>query len=104
MEVKRIEVRDAATTIPAIAIRLILSHRIDRHAGWPKDSVLVYFGRLNSEEALRQSCWDWHATSRTMPEAHRLLEQRWDDFQDGEVLDVEFELGETEVKKLPELL
>jgi len=39
---------------------------------------------------------------RTMPVAHNYIIENWEEIRDGDVIDVEFILGETTVKKVSE--
>ena len=102
IEVKRVEVRDSATLIPAIALRVNgMDDPLLRRAGFENPLVILI-------HLMRSEChwdpYDWSERSgRTMRAAHVWLEQNWECFMDGEVLDVEFILGETKKAKVSEL-
>lgn len=103
MEVKLIELRDSATFIPAIAIRLWRgrfeerlndpeSHWLIGAAGYGSPCVL--FGRLNGGE-FTYDIFD-RSGSRTWFNAHRWVEDHWDEIPDGGIVDVRVILGETD--------
>ena len=93
MITKRIEVRDHATFIPCLAIRIAGEHWLERRAGYGPDSRCVLFLRLQGGEA-HYDCYDWN--DRTMRTAHWELTERWDKYKDGDLLDVRVALEETE--------
>lgn len=111
MEVKLIEVRDAATFIPALAIRLGSEIEAERYlfgrAGFGTSPIgqgtYIILIRLEDSEA-HYDPQDWRGLARTMPEAHRELLSHWADYQSGDVLDVQFVLGEKAEKKVSERL
>ena len=114
MEVKLVEVRDRATFIAAIAVRLLVDPALRddeqrvaseifllRRAGYALEQVTmnngqepyVLFGYLDGAgQSLHYDPYGW--ASRTMANAHKWLIEHWDDFDSGGVLDVEFILGE----------
>jgi len=47
-------------------------------------------------------CYDWPANPRTYRVAHDYIRHNWHTLEDGDVIDVEYILGETEVPKLSE--
>ncbi len=96
IEVKRVEIRDSATLVPAVALRVSgeddpLLHR----AGFNEDCQIILINLI------RVGCnydpYQWG--DRTMHNAHLWLQRHWDFVADGAVLDVEFILGETTKKK-----
>jgi hypothetical protein len=105
MIIKTFEIRDSGTFIPAIAIR------IDRcleandkeallisRAGYG-DEPLVLLTRLDGGK----SCYDpYDWGDRTWHVAHKYIADNWDFLRSGDVIDVEFILGETERIKLSE--
>lgn len=95
MTTKLFEIRDAATFIPALAI---LVSREDgylmRRAGF--GDPCIYLIKLATEQcAYDPYTWD----NRTMAVAHDYIEKHWDELRDGQVIDVQFILGETMVSK-----
>jgi hypothetical protein len=46
----------------------------------------------------------WRGDAHTKPQAHQYIEQHWRELKDGDVIDVEFILGETDVKKTSEAM
>jgi len=107
METKLFEVRDRMTMIPVMATKLIPARsEAERFllgwAGYHSNAgqfdgwiVLVH---LSSAEC-QNDPYEWTGGSRTMHEAHKYIQQHWDELQSGEVVDVEYILGETTVKK-----
>ena len=99
METKLFEVRDAATFIPCIGV-LLDEPEFDnerylmRRAGYSIDTPFVLFGRLDGTDLTI----DPHHRSvvpRTMRVAHQHVFDHWDDLYSGDVIDVQFVLGET---------
>lgn len=91
-EVKRVEIRDRATFIPALAFRL---------SGGPEDRLLWRAGFGADRYVIlvhlvaQLSHWDPHDWgNRTMTQAHLWLIEHWGEHVDGAVLDVEYVLGE----------
>lgn len=99
MDTKLFEIRDAATFIPALAIRLSGEDGyLVRRAGFG-DSMQVELIHLNSQK-VAYDAYEWD--NRTMNVAHLYIEQHWDELQNGQVIDVEYILGETTKPKLSE--
>ena len=108
MEAKTFEIRDAATFIPVLAIRLKPGNEVDRYllsrAGYGKygDSQKRYvvLWRLEGGHA----SYDEHSwgSARTMGAAHKHILHAWDRLESGAVIDVEHILGETDEPKLSE--
>jgi hypothetical protein len=102
MEIKTLEVRDRATFIPVIAInvdpRSEESHYLWSRAGFNlhSGSKLILLGRIND---LHLEFYPPVWSNRTMPTAHEYLQKHWDEVEDGQVLDVEYILGETDKPK-----
>lgn len=131
MEVKLIEVRDRATFIPCIAIRLAATSLDERspldyvqrvgilkaelfllrRAGYARDLVqpdeipargqfYILFARLEGDGYLHHDPYEW--PNRTMKIAHLHIAEHWSSIVSGQVIDVEFVLGETSEAKLSE--
>lgn len=103
MEQKWIEIRDAGTFIPALALRFTGdAHYLAERAGFGTDTPYVVLVNLAKIQAEYDS-FSWR-DGRTMGAAHRWLEEHWDEQIDGGVLDVEYLLGERETPKVSERL
>ncbi len=104
MIVKAIEIRDRNTFIPAIAIRMAPANEEQRYllarVGFRTAQIVLM--RLNDQEA-HSDPYEWR-DARTMPNAHVWLLEHFDDVKDGDVLDVEFILGEARAPKVSERL
>jgi hypothetical protein len=96
--VKMVEIRDRATCIPALAILMIPESQDEVHL--MKQTGYVFSHpcvMLISIEAPWHSArtWDeWRNSPRTMPTAHKFIEENFHDIKDCQVVDVEFLLGE----------
>jgi hypothetical protein len=102
-EVKFLEIRDDGTHVPCMATRVTITE--DNYqmlrAGWtPKSDPPIYLTNLNTCET-RYNEFGW-SNHRTMGNAHRCLYEGWESFQSGDVIDVEFYLGETVTQKTSE--
>jgi len=113
MITKTIEVRDRATFIPMLAIRLDPGNEADRYllsrAGYgadPEDQCsYVLLARINGGDGeFKCDPYDWETSARTIPEAHKWLIAHFDEIESGAVVDVEFILGETAQPKVSEAL
>lgn len=108
MTIKLFEVRDRATFIPVLAVQLddkttdaeeYLLHR----AGYGRRYTRDYVFLTNLEDG--KSTYDpFKWDGRTMIEAHRYIRQNFDTLESGDVIDVEFILGESAIKKVSERL
>lgn len=111
MIAKTFEIRDAGTFIPVLAVKLIPGCEADRYllsrAGYgrhPDDQaqyVLLCqisggFGRCSSDP------YEWGGIARTYAQAHAYISENFDRLASGEVIDVEFILGEKLTRKLSE--
>jgi hypothetical protein len=105
MRVKLFEIRDRATFIPVFGIDPMPENEEQRYllrrAGYScsMSDRLIIVGYLQSGEC-HYSPYDWGG--RTMPVAHKYIEKHWPKLQDGDVIDVEFILGETTTIKTSE--
>lgn len=99
MRTKVLEVRDIATFIPVLAVEVsALDGFLARSAGYGHRLILLT--RLNGGSLAHYDPYEWlGGGSRTMHVAHLFIQDNWDDIQDEEVIDVQFILGETTVKK-----
>jgi len=108
--IKTLEIRDAGTFIGVLAIRpwsddpvqRFYFHRHGYQSEWP--AIIVT--RLSDSKSANDP-YDWPGltgNTRTMREAHLYIDQHFNELRDGDVVDVEFILGETETKKVSERL
>lgn len=113
MDVKLFEIRDAATFIPVMAIRLRNRTPEEffllRRAGYGADQIgdgdaesYVILCKLDGVEAYYDS-FNW-PNQRTMGTAHRFIIEQWCGLKTGNVVDVEFILGERPEPKASERL
>lgn len=101
IDAKYVEIRDRATNVPALAVRIVGDDSpIARRAGFG-NMPCIELVHLTRDEA-HYDAYSW--TNRTMNTAHSWLVDHWDEHKDGDVVDVEFILGETTVKKINEHL
>jgi hypothetical protein len=100
MNVKILEVRDRATFLPVMATETEPENcdqqRLLRAAGFGMDTHII----LSKLEGGKCTCDPWKWGDRTIHNAHVYIEKNWDTLVDGDVIDVEFILGETKTKKL----
>ncbi len=104
METKFLEIRDAATFIPALAVRLSgADHYLARRAGFGPYSDYILLIKLEDSQC-HYDIYGWGGGARTMSQAHNHIVEHWDELSEGDVVDVEFILGERPDKKLSEKL
>lgn len=113
MEVKLFEIRDAATFMPVMATRLIVNETghmgevelwLLRRAGYNETQVLVSAAepyiilcKLDGVEA-EYDPFAW-SNRRTLGSAHRHIIDLWDELKSGDLIDIEYILGETQKPK-----
>ena len=105
METKTFEVRDIGTFVPVLAMRLDPTCEADlfllSRGGFgkiPETYVLMMI--LSGTCECKHNPHHWGG--RTMPTAHREIRDRWDELVSGQVINVEFILGETKEPKVSE--
>ena len=101
MKTKLFEIRDRGTFMSAMAT---LAKGDDRHEqylllssgfGHISPLVILHFLELN------EGHWDaYHWGDRTKHTAHKYIQQNWDALNSGDVIDVEYILGETTEPKM----
>ena len=107
MEVKCLEIRDTWTFIPVICIRPVPSNerqryllRRDGYSGCYDERCIILI------DAQCRHCsydpYDWPANPRTHRVAHNYISEHWSDLSDGDVIDVQYILGETTGPKASE--
>lgn len=103
MEVKLFEVRDRATFLPVFAISTAPNDEGQRYllgrCGFI-DGRAIILARLNGEHPSSADAYFWG--DRTMATAHDYIERNWHTLSNGDVVDVEFILGETTQPKTSE--
>lgn len=108
MQMKMFEVRDRATYIPTLAIMLdgntsdaeeYMLHRAGYGTREDRTGRYVYLINLEDGKA-NYDPFKW--SGRTMMEAHRHIQYSWDELESGDVVDVEYILGESKFKKVSE--
>ena len=111
MKIKMFEVRDDGTLFPVLAYRMTPENdeqrRLLERCGYGNSVVdqasYVWMQRLDGGEGKGTSdVFKW-GDSRTMHEAHKYIKKNFDSMKDGEVVDVEFILGESDREKVSEL-
>lgn len=109
MQAKTIEIRDKATFIPALAVKLQLlpgedpaaSHYLARRAGYALGEPYIILTRLDAAGTrAHHDPYGWK--DRTFTVAHSFLSSNWETIVDGAVVDVEFILGESDAPKRSE--
>lgn len=115
MDVKILEIRDVATTIFVMATALFYRDESERyalrHAGFGREQIVgpvtgvepyVIVTKLHDADS-RYDAFRWD-NRRTMTTAHRYIIEHWTDLKSGDVVDVEFILGESKSPKVSERL
>jgi hypothetical protein len=100
---KVFEVRDRNTFIPVIASAMqsddFAQSYLLRRSGYAHGGT-VLVARLQGGGASNCDVYDWR--DRTMQNAHAYIEKEFSNLKDGDVIDVEFILGETSSPKCSE--
>lgn len=101
MQAKLLEIRDRATCISALAVKL---NRIESsndgegfilgREGIISESFIVLYSFSRNEGYIYPT--DWGSDTRTMLVVHQELVDNWDKYQTGDVIDVRYILGENE--------
>jgi hypothetical protein len=107
---KVFEIRDAGTHISAGAFAIDTNDlppgrpkQVLQRAGLADSGRAIVFGALTGGE-WRASSYDWSSTrARTMPAAHKHIEDNWDELESGALIDVEYLLGISDEPKETEL-
>lgn len=115
METKAFEIRDAATFIEVLATRMLpvnsagseegaAEHFLLRHSGYGYDFPLVMICRMDADGGPRQASYDpcgWGG-ARTLGTAQEYIQKNWGELKSGQVIDVEYILGERPTAKVSE--
>lgn len=119
MIAKALELRDEGTFIPLLAINMnpgpvvydtaapvgLLSAQryLLRRCGYPCDGrPNVIITRLDGNGQATNDPHGWKGDTRTFPVAHNYIIEHWSELKDGDVVDVQFILGETKAPKVSE--
>jgi hypothetical protein len=106
MNLKVLEIRDRGTNIAAMAVVMEPDSAIEDYylerAGFPTEPLvtLIPMEKLYGMPRATWDAYDWK--DRTMHVAHTYIEKNFYEMDNGDVVDVEFILGETKVKKTSE--
>lgn len=111
MESKLFEIRDSATFIPILAVRLTPASGDEAYllarSGYgiepeSQGAYIILCRIVGGELDARSTPNHWGQGTRTLPTAHRYIAEHWDTLTSGDVVDVEFILGETSEPKVSE--
>jgi hypothetical protein len=109
MITKTFELRDRATFVPVLAIRLEPGCEADRYlfgrAGFTPNpdrqrEYIMLCGLNGGRETATCDPHDW--PNRTRQEAHKYIREHFEELESGAVVDVEYILGETASPKRSE--
>lgn len=107
MQVKILEIRDRATFFPVICVRPIPDNegqryllRRDGYSCQLEDDIVIMIDKQCYD--VSYDPYKWPANPRTKRVAHLHIQEYWEMLNDGDVIDVEFILGETQSKKISE--
>ena len=110
MECKIIEIRDRITYIAVLATKMQSQDEAEKYHLWRAGYVgsdglsdIVLVTRLDNNRS-EINANDWDSGSRTMVFAHEHIAQHFDELNTGDVVDVEFILGEVAAPKISERL
>lgn len=102
-EIKLFEVRDVGTSIPVAALNIMPESEQERwlmkRAGYGQKRYIIFFS-LGCDRLVRYDPYRWN--SRTFINAHSYIREHWDELGGGEVIDVEYILGERVEPKISE--
>lgn len=102
MNVKMLEIRDAATFIPVMAVEIDrdIMHQADQgqyllaRAGFGKNCRYILYTPLVGSQPYKTTYDQYsHEPSRTHLVAHEYIIREWDNIETGDVIDVEYILG-----------
>jgi len=104
METKTLEIRDEGTFMPILAIRLSSRNEAERYLlsragyGQTTEDHRSYVGLANIEGGRGQFSTDQYkwGTTRTLQIAHKYIRDNWETINNGDVIDVQFILKETD--------
>ena len=100
MKTKLFEIRDRGTFMPAMATIMTSSNLEEiyllKSSGFSNSPLIVlYFLELN------EGHWDpYHWEDRTRFTSHQYIQENWEKLTSGDVIDIEYVLGETTEPKV----
>lgn len=109
MQVKALGLRDDSTFIPVLAVDMNpptagelnyeAVHYLLKRCGYACDGrPNIILTRLSGDGQATNDPYGWRS-GRTFPVAHKWIIENWDRLMDGDVVDVEFILGERDTPK-----
>lgn len=106
MEVKTLELRDAGTFIPVICLRPTPENEAQRwllrRDGYRGDATEPNIIMIDAQcRGVSYDPYGWGGC-RTKTNAHGYIEKHWHELADGDVVDVQYILGETPRPKVSE--
>lgn len=97
--IKIVEIRDRATFIPAMAVKMVPDGGIEeflfKQIGYRHGNCILLLS-LEAPWHSARSSDKWTTGARTMPVAHKWIEDNWNSIVNCQVIDVEFILKEVE--------
>lgn len=108
METKLLELRDRATMVPVVCVKVAARSEAERfllrHSGYGLPSDLILMGGLaGGKDTLTCDPYDWGGNG-TRTTAHVYIAAHWDELESGQVICTEFIRGERETPKVSERL
>jgi hypothetical protein len=108
MQAKALEVRDKGTFIPVLCVdmnpkapNMTRDHYLLRRCGYPCDGrPNIIVTRLGGSGPATNDYYTWG--DRTWHVAHKYIVENWNALNDGDVVDVEWILGERDTPKVSE--
>ena len=105
MRVKILEIRDSSTFIPMLAVNMNPTEDAQqyllRRCGYACDGrPNIILTRADGNGKASNDPYAWGG--RTYPVAHNYIIEHWEQLRDGDVVDVEFILGESKYPKTSE--
>jgi hypothetical protein len=98
--IKMVEIRDRGTCIPAFAIKMLPDSNDEaflmKQTGYGFSHPCVMLVSIEAPWHSARSWDEWKNSPRTMPNAHKYIEENFNGLKDCEVIDVEFLLGEVD--------
>jgi hypothetical protein len=108
MEVKCLELRDEGTFIPVICLRPTPDNerqryllRRDGYSGTADEHCIILIDAQC--RGVSYDPYEWNMNrGRTIPYAHNYITEHWAELKDGDVVDVEFIMGQSTAPKVSE--
>lgn len=108
MQTKILEIRDEGTFIGVLCVDINPDNEAQRYhmrrVGYPCDGAPNVVVTRLSADGQPATNDPYHWGGRTMPVAHDYIIKNWPSLNDGDVVDVQFILGETSTPKTSERL